>query len=642
MTPLNFMEEINKIAESMVGARKAYYEGHPTMTDKEYDALEERVKQQQPDHPILSAVGHPLSGAWVKTKHTIPMGSLNKVHSEDEFRKWESRLPPDNTLVEQLKLDGAGVSADYEDSVFVRGATRGDGIEGEDISDNLRIMQGFVEKIKGKPFTGAVRFELMMKKEDLNRINSILPEDERYENTRNAAAGIARRLDGRFCQYLHMVAYDMTMEPPITEDLKIPVLKVMGFKTPAQTVGDVNDLVKFFNELKESRPTLEFAIDGTVIKVCDPSLSAALGTVGGRPRSQMAWKFDPPGAATTFLYETWDVGRTGVVTPLAILDPIKIEGSTISRATLHNVAQIQRLNLCRGDLIMLVKAGDVIPYLEEVIEARGGEPIRIPTECPSCGSPLRNDGVKLWCDNDLCGGKGFYRILNWIKVAKIDEFGESLAATLRDAGKLSKIADLYTLSADDIASLDGWGEQSARKIMASVDASRTLPQDVFLSAVGIPGVSEMTSEKLVKAFGTVDGVLQATTEAVAGLKGFSDISAGKIVSGLAKFAPEIRELMSVVKFGVNQPQSAGTFCFTGEMSRPRKDLQAMVVAAGGRNLSSVTKDLMYLVCNEDAGSAKSQKAIKLGTKVITEAEFLTMIGPVPEKKPKAEMPSLFE
>jgi DNA ligase (NAD+) len=369
-----------------------------------------------------------------------------------------------------------------------------------------------------------------------------------------------------------------------------------------------------------------------------------MGSVGGRPKSQIAWKFDPPGAATTFLHETWDVGRTGVITPLAHLEPVKIAGSTITKATLHNVAQIKSLGIGRGDLVMLLKAGDIIPYIDEVIDHKG-TPIVIPTHCPSCQSELDNDGIRLFCRNNDCPGQTFYRIMNWIKVTKIDDFGEALARKLQEIGKFARIEDLYNLSINDISSIGGWGDASADKIVDNISNSKKLKPEVFLSAIGIPGISTRTAEELLKAFGTIQSLLGATVEEIAKLHGYSDVSATKIVSGLKKYHDEILGLLK--RIDISTQETGGkldglSFCFTGALSQPRSYYQNIVTENGGRNLSGVTKDLKYLVCNADEGSSKSLKAAKLGTKVINEQEFLALVGDMPPaNRGKLEIPSLF-
>lgn len=642
---------ITEIVAKMVEARKAYYEGRAIMSDSEYDALEETLRQTDSDHPLLAAVGHLPSSPWMKASHHIPMGSLQKVNSNQEFLKWAARVPTSTRFVQQWKLDGFSISLEYEDSHFVRGVTRGDGMEGEDISDNVRLMQGFRNTLAIGGFHGAVRAEVLLPKEAFAAINSTLPDEDQYENPRSAAAGISRRLDGMYSKYLVIRAYDVAdHEETYHEDEKSGVLNRLGFPTPPQIVGSHTDMVTAFEDLRKNRNLLEVNIDGAVVKICDSELRDSMGFVSGRPKSQIAWKFDPPGAVTTFLRETWDVGRTGVVTPLGYLDPIRIDGSTISRATLHNVAEIKRLGIGRGDLVMLTKRGDIIPKIEEVIEHKG-TPLVIPENCPACQTPLLNDGVKLICPNEPgCQGRAFYRILNWIKVVKVDGFGESLAAALRDTGKLSSIMDLYRLTEADISTLEGWGETTAKKIMEGLSKTYNLPSDVFLSALGIPSISTRTSEELIKAFGSLQGVLDAKMPAIEALKGFSEISAAKIVFGLARHREEILALIEKIKPGTSLEPSGGklagsTFCFTGAMSKPRSYFQGIVTKHGGRNLSTVTKDLNYLVCNEDKGSSKSQKAAKFGTKLINEAEFLAMAGDKEEEKPvKAAvvLPSLFD
>lgn len=639
--------EVNDIVTKMIKARQAYYNHEPeVMSDASYDALEATLRNKEPDHPLLAKVGHEPSSPWEKATHLIPMGSLVKVNSESEFLIWSEKFPG-RLFASQYKMDGLSLSLDYDENEFTRAVTRGGGEEGEDISENVKLMKNFLPLCRyfgeGRTLTGSVRAEVMLSKEDFDRINSTLPADDRYENPRNAAAGICRRLDGMYCKYLYLVSYDITER--LDEDKKLDRLTQLGFTVPWQRVGTAKETVEAFRFVEKGRSALSAEIDGVVIKVCSVEDQETAGTVGGRPKAQIAWKFEAPGAATPFIKEEWDVGRTGVVTPLANLEPVKIAGSTIRRATLHNVAEIKRLGIRCGDIVLVVKANDVIPKIMEVIEQRGTKDIQIPTNCPRCQSILENDGVRLFCRNDDCAGRNFHRIMHWIKTTKIEQFGEAMARELSSAGKLSRIVDIYKLTAEDISSIEGWGDASAIKIMDNIKASKAQRAEMFLSAVGIPALSDRTAEDLLKAFESIEGVLKATKEGVAELRGYSDISASTIVSGLEKYASEITELLGYITLGAKQSQGgvlAGlTFCFTGEMLHPRAWFQDRVTKNGGRNLSGVTKELTHLVCNENKGSSKTMKAIKLGTKIIHENEFIQMTGGE-ERESKYQLESLFD
>lgn len=632
------MTDKEKLIKQLFEAKKAYHEsGRSTLSDQEYDALEDLLRKQDPDHPFFEIIGHPPSDLWKSASHKIRMGSLNKVHSAEDFVKWASKYPEER-LILQPKLDGLSLSIEYDNSVFVRAITRGDGLEGEEISDNVQLMKNFQEKlfITAEPFTGAIRCEILLSKENFQQINNTLSEKDRYSNPRNAAAGISRKLDGKFCRYLELIAYNIT--ETLNEDQKIERLEKLGLKTVQVHVGDVKAIIKAYEHIKSSREQYPINLDGVVVKVCSYETQQKMGWVKNKPRAQMAWKFDPPGAVTTFLEETWDVGRTGVITPLAHLEPVEIDGSIVSKATLHNIAEIERLGIGRGDKIMLVKAGDIIPKVTSVLEHKG-QPIQIPTKCPSCGSELLNDKIRLFCPSDDCPRKQFNRILNWIKVMKIDQFGEALAARLNDLGKLNSILCLYKLEEKDISTLEGWGESSADKILDSINQSRQVLPEVFLTAVGIPGISEGTSEDLIKAYGSIEKLFDITPDELKQLKGFSDISANTVVEGFKKYGPEIRDLLKIISLSAAKDNSQGilsgqSFCFTGAMAQPRSYYQALVTKNGGKNSSTVNKDLSFLVCNENKGSSKSVKAEKFGVKVISEFDFMKKIGEtIPEQKP---------
>lgn len=634
------LTKINEYVKKLVSADAVYYNtgSTPTMSDQEYDGLKDLVRSLDPDHPILSKVGdYPKASLWKKAYHQIPMGSLEKINSEEELDKWVSKNP-DEILILQPKLDGLSLSLFYEDSKFVQAVTRGDGIDGEDISENVRRMGGFKEVIDyDHPLTASFRCEILLPMEYLDKINSILPEKDQYENVRSAAAGICRRLDGRFSKNLQLQFYDVLLDEPLNEDDKIKLLRSIGFPTVVYSIGSRNDITKAFNQLKDVRKKLLFQIDGAVVKINSAQKQEELGVVNGRPKGQIAWKFDAPGGVTNLHSVTFEVGRTGVVTPLGHVYPIEIEGSTIRRVTLHNLAEIVRLGVGIGDKIMLVKAGDVIPKITQVIESLGVK-IQIPTHCPSCGSLLENNSIQLFCNSIVCPAKNHSRIMNWIKVVGIDNFGESTLNILEEREKVHCIKDLYALNLMSFFGVEGFGELSINKILQNIEKSRLLTLDKFLAGIGIPSLSTKTAMDLVENFKNIDDILKISVEDLCKIKGYSDISSNCIVSGLQSFEKEIRDLLSIISIGDKKEGklSGMSFCFTGNMEKPRSFYQGLVTKNGGKNDSSVTKTTTYLVCNEDRGSSKSMKALKMGVKIINTNEFINLVGDIVEEKPPVE------
>jgi DNA ligase (NAD+) len=558
------------------------------------------------------------------------MGSLNKVNTEEDFRKWASKFDGEQ-LVLQLKLDGLSLSLDYEDGLFVRAVTRGDNKEGEVISPNVMLMKNFRKTLPG--FTGSLRAEVMLNKADFERINSVLPDRDKYSNPRNAAAGISRRLDGMYCRYLSLIFYDISTDE--SEHDKITKLQSMGLTASPSYPGSVSDMVEMFEDTKTKRNSLKIGIDGVVIKVNSGEIQKSAGVLSGRPKAQIAWKFDPPGALTTLTGVTWQVGRTGVVTPLGHVVPVEIDGSTIQNVTLHNVSEINRLDIGLDDLVMLVKAGDIIPYIQSVVEHKNRK-IQIPDTCPGCGERLENNSVQLFCRNRACPEKKIQQIMNFLGGTGADGFGEALVRKLFALGKLRDIEDLFSLKEEDISSIEGWGAKSAAKIISGINSVRTLTNVVFLSALGIPSISDKTAEKLLSKFHSVEKLLTLSADEISWIKDFSEISAGKVVSGLNEYKDQIRKLTSILT--LKDPEhgrlSGKSFCFTGEMSKPRSYFQNLVKQNGGRNDSSVTRTTTYLVCNENKGSAKSQKAAQYGIRIIGEKEFLDLAGVIPEEDRK--------
>jgi len=653
--------ELKEAVKKLAQAKSEYYgpTGRTTLSDQEYDALEEMVRKIDPDHPILQKIGSKPTSPWEKSDHIILMGSLNKVHSDVEFQSWTMKFQPDTKYVAQPKLDGLSIELKY-DGELLEAVTRGNGTTGENIYVNALKMKSVPHQI---PIRCSVRAEIILPKKDFIKINDCLPEDERYSNERNAASGISRRLDGMFCQYLQVIAYDILKESEINgKDIneidKPSMLSELGFTVPETYVGTTTAMLGALAKFRMHRDKYPYCMDGVVIKVDSAHTQKTFGLVEGKPRAQIACKFDPPGAITQFLHEEWPVGRTGVVTPLANLKPVEIEGSIISKATLHNIAEIKRLGIGRGDTVMVVKAGDIIPKIVSVLKHEGN-PIEIPTHCPDCRAPLENDDIKLICNNEGCPSRKFFRIMNWIKVVTIDGLGESLVDKLFNAGPeregkfiIKGIADLYRLKESDIASIEGWGDKSATTIIENIQRTRIMEPTIFLAAIGIPGISHRTAEDLLKKFKTIEGVLQASKKDISTMKGYSDISSTSILEGLKKYEKEIRNLMKLINLS-GKTQSEGnlagkSFCFTGAMAQPRTVYQKQVKANGGETPSTVTKDLDYLVCNEDKGSSKTVKAKKFGVKIITEQEFLNMVGDIPveispvDKTPKIENIPLFK
>jgi DNA ligase (NAD+) len=647
-------KELNKIAKKLNEADKAYYNtGHPVLTDQEYDSLRGLLHFHDSQHPYFEKIGDKPSSSWEKANHDIPMGSLEKIHTEEDFIKWAEKYP-DEILIIQPKIDGLSLGQKFEieenESKFVQAISRGDGIIGEDISLNVQKMIGFVENPfimlseeiwKNSNFS--VRCEIILNKTDLDRINSISQEDP-YKNCRNAASGISRRLDGKFCKYLSMLYYDILTENPLDEDEKIELLKTLGFNTVPYSTGNAKKMVELYKKFKEGRDLLPYGIDGMVIKINSWKKQQELGVVNGRPKGQIAWKFDPPGSAAYLRSVTWEIGRTGVITPLGHVDPVDIEGSVISKVTLHNIAEIKRLGVGIDDTIMLIKAGDIIPKIISVIEHKEC-PIEIPTECPCCGSLLLNNGTQLFCENDFCSAKELQRILHFIKTVKIDEFGEALANELYIKGKLKSIIDIYNLKPDDIACVESWGEKSAQTIIGNINKTQKMSPSLFLSSLGIPSLSTSTAEDLWNKYSDLNKIRTASIEDICTIKGYSTISATKIVDGLKKIGAQIDSLLKHIEL---QDTSTGgkligqSFCFTGEMTNTRSFYQALVTKHNGKNDSTVTKTTTYLVCNSNKGSSKSRKAEQYGVKIINEDDFMKIVGETIDSKPKLITKSLFE
>ena len=634
------------IIEKLIEADRSYHNtGHTLMTDQVYDALKDTARKSHPDHPYFEKVGSVPESAWEKADHQIPMGSLEKVNSEEEFLKWAEKFQGE-TFIIQPKIDGLSLSKRYEKGVFVQAITRGDGAIGEDITPNVRKMAGFKDNLNIDKIDASVRCEVILPRNDFNRINDTLDPEDQYKNCRNAASGICRRLDGKFSRYLVLMFYDLTMEMGLNEDAKIKTLSDNGFNTVPFFIGSAEKIIEIFKEFKENRDNLAYNIDGMVIKINSWEKQNELGVVNGRPKGQIAWKFDPPGASTTLNRVTWETGRTGVITPLGYVLPVEIDGSTIKNVTLHNIAEIKRLGVCIGDTVLLVKSNDIIPKIIQVLEqGKNRIPIETPTNCPVCDSLLVNNQVQLFCKNDVCQAKLFLRIMHFIKTVKIDDLGEALVDKLFEMGKVKSISDIFTLKTEDIAGIEGWGEKSAVTIIGNINKFKKMDPIIFLAAMGIPTLSDKTSADLFNKYGNIHKIKAATIEEISAIRGYSTISATSIVTGLGSFWSEIEKTLAHV--GLKDINAGGVFsgmnfCFTGEMSHPRSFFQKIVTDKGGKNDSGVTKTTSYLVCNDNRGSSKSRKAEQYGVKLINEVEFMTLAGEeIIQEKPKVITESLF-
>jgi DNA ligase (NAD+) len=628
---------VGDLAERIERYRAAYYKGHPEISDAAFDALEDELRDLDPTHPVLAKVGSAeLVSEWHKARHEIPMGSLNKAVSEDELRAWLTRC--DEILAEdQLgsiasdlfvaeKLDGISIEVIYRDGKMVDAITRGDGEWGERITVNVARMKGVPARIKDR-HSMSVRGEIIVRLSDLKK------HFPGVTSARNMAAGAAKRLEGAGPEHCTVLFYDVADHLNLpTEVEKFAFLRSLGFAIPRTAHGSIDDVIALQQRyIDQVRGALDYEIDGLVVYANSLHAQALLGEVNHRPRGAVALKFASPAKVTTVLEIRWDTGPSGRVVPLAVVAPVELAGAVVQRASLHNAANVRALGIGVGDEVLVSRRNDVIPYVEEVVEKRGPESIP-PRSCTVCGSLLSVEGEYLVCRNNTCRAIVEGRIENWIGAIGALEWGEKLVAQLVAAGLVKEPVDLYKLTVKDIASLDRRGEKSATKCLEQLKARLPLTLPVFIAALGMDSFALQTAKLLVAAgFNTIEKMLAAREEQLAGIPGLGPLKAASIVRGLKSREEEIQRLLAAGIVPVTPREGgvlAGTsFCFTGSSTLARPELTRMVESKGGRVLAAVTKELQFLVIADQAStSSKVVKVRKLGTKLITEEELFAMIA----------------
>ncbi len=643
---------IAELADLLRKYKDAYYNGEPLVTDAAYDALEDELRELDPNHAILQTIGAPVPDEvvteWEKERHAIPMGSLNKVVNEAEFRQWaqrcdslgaESELEPiSKDLLVTEKLDGLSLAVNYEDGRLVSAITRGDGHIGENITANARRMKGVPAKLP-KPLTVSVRGEIILKLSDMKK------GFPGYDAPpRNKAAGTAKRYNGAGCEWLTVMFYDLEGggEELPTEKEKFARLEELGLIVPPYAITDLDGAQKIHEEYaKSKRAALDYEIDGLVVRANDLRAQHLLGELADRPRAAVAYKFPSLAKISRVLGISWETGPTGRVTPIANVEPIEIGGAVVQFVVLHNVSNIERLGIGVGDEVLVSRRNDVIPHLEEVV-VKHGETEKAPTACATCKAELTKKGEYLVCTNVECKAVVAGRIHRWVNTQDIHEWGDKLILQLVEAKLVKEPADLYRLKPEDIAGLERRGMLIAKKALDNLHAKLPLTLPIFLASLGIDEFAFESAKLIVSAgYDTLEKVQAATAEELAQIKGMGAIKAKNIVAGLKTRADEIQRLRAV---GIEPvaPSAGGvlagkSFCFTGSLSRPRKEYEALVEKNGGTLLSSVTKELNYLVmADPTSGSSKAEKARKYGTECINEEAFLKVIEDAQAGRPNAE------
>ena len=630
---------INELVSLIKRYQTSYYNGEGEISDAEFDALWDELKNLDPENEILKKIGTD-SGNFAKLRHVMPMGSQEKAANPEQFLGWASKHVYDEYFVE-FKLDGASLELQYEHGKLIHAVTRGDGTIGDDITVNAKKMNGVAAALFDLAgnlidYSGGIRGEVIMT-HDVHK--------EKFSdkaNCRNAANGLMKRKDGEGCEYLKLIVYDAFSpsgnQPFNDEESKINWLKSCGFNTvPLKICKSPQEVIEYRSHVMDIRNQLEYDIDGLVIKERQINFQDASRA---RPDRQIAFKFSLEEAVTILRCVDWSVNG-GTYTPVAVFDEVELNGTKVQRASLANPDTMKALGVKIGCKVVVVKRGEIIPKIESVIheDALCESPVVFPDKCECCGSKLIDNGSRLYCPNKKCSKRILHQLLKWVQVADIRDLGETLVTQLFEKGKVQSISDLYKLSAEDLTPFF-LNEESlaaekkslgAEKVAASIQNHRKMSLAVFVAGFDIEGIGETTVEKLVAAgFNTLNALLNMTVEQASAVYGFAEILAKTAVDGLNENALEMRFLAE--NFVEIVQDSAGklvgkSFCFTGELhSMKRNDAEALVKANGGTCKSSVTKDLSYLVTNDvSSGSSKNQKAVKFGIPVINEEQFFKML-----------------
>jgi DNA ligase (NAD+) len=644
--------------------RRYHIEDAPEISDAEYDALYAELESMEAEHPELVTPdsptqrvgGEPLEG-FEEVRHTVPMLSLANARKTDDLKEWDARvrrlLGPDEEerlrYVTELKIDGLAVSLRYENGRFVRGATRGNGLVGEDVTQNMRTVRAIPGRLDDDPpEVLEPRGEVFMTLENFEVLNRRQEAQGKppFANPRNAAAGSIRQLDPRITASRPLTIYLYGVgeggELYESHSAMLDALKSYGLRAnPYQVHDSIETVIEECERCAAERESLPYQIDGVVVKVDSREQQRALGTVARAPRWAIAYKFEPLAGRTELLDIIVKVGRTGALTPQAVLEPVNIGGVMISRATLHNEDYIKEKGILIGDKVVVERAGDVIPQVvRPVVEERTGDEraFEMPTHCPVCGEPVsRPEGEAVTrCVNARCPAQALEHIIHWSSkgAMDIDGLGEKVATRFFDLGLIKDPADIYDLREEQISPLEGFGEKSAENLILAIERSKEQPFPRVLYALGIRHVGSVTAELIAERFSGEDLLRGVSVEQLTEINGVGGVVARAMVEyfALEDNRDLVERLMRVglhferVSDGPSDGPLAGKrMVITGALSRPRGEFVERLEAAGGTFTSSVSKNTDYLLAGEEAGS-KLDRARELGVPVIDETGFEELLS----------------
>ncbi len=656
MTKAEAKKRIDTLCDELnLYSYKYYVENESPVSDYEYDMLQRELKNLEELFPeYLRAdsptqrVGGERENTFEPVTHEVRLESLQDAFSYEEIDDFARRVGDtvtDFSFVTEPKIDGLSVSLEYKNGVFVRGATRGDGNVGEDITENLKTVKSIPLKLR-REVDITVRGEVYMSKKVFEEITEMQERagEIPFKNPRNAAAGSLRQKNPKITAQRQLDIFVFNVQKYEGSEFSdhkasLDFLKELGFVTvPFYTpCKDIEQAKNELTRIGEMRSTLPFDIDGAVIKVNDFTHRKRLGSTAKFPRWAVAYKYPPEEKETVLREIEISVGRTGVLTPTAIFDSVLLAGSTVSRATLHNEDRINEFSLALGDTIVVRKAGDIIPEVIGVKVRSGNEPFRFPEICPSCSSPvLRDEGEAAHrCNNPECPAQVLRNIIHFCSrdAMDIEGLGERVLEIFTEKGMIKDVADIYSLKAQDIAVLEGMGEKSAQNFLTAIERSKENDLSKLLFALGINHIGEKAAKLLATHFGTLEKIMTATEEEILEIEGFGAVMAQSI-TGYFSLEGTKNLMEKLISHGLNTKSLAEikderfkgmTFVLTGALSQfTRDEASAIIEQFGGKTASSVSKKTSVVLAGEDAGS-KLRKATELGIRVINEDEFSEMI-----------------
>jgi DNA ligase (NAD+) len=650
------IEYLRKVLDE--NSYKYYVLDKPDISDYEYDMLLRELETLEREHPELitresptQRVGGAASASFAPVTHEVPLESLQDVFSEDELFDFKNRVSSTISDFEfdvEPKIDGLSVALRYEDGIFVQGATRGDGVVGEDVTENLRTIRSLPLRLDGAPAHLIVRGEVYMSKAVFRKLNEEREADEKplLANPRNAAAGSLRQLDPKVAaeRRLDVIIFNVQAASGMefkTHAESLDFLSSLHFKTVPHTVyKSIDGCISRIREIGDNRDVFDFDIDGAVIKVNSLADRVVLGSTAKAPRWAVAFKYPPEKKESRVKDIFIQVGRTGVLTPKAVLEPVRLAGTTVTNATLHNADFISEKDIRIGDTVLVQKAGEIIPEILSVnTSKRPADSVQyeFPAVCPVCGAPVTRDvgGIAIRCTGAECPAQRLRHIVHFASrgAMDIEGLGTSVAALLIDNGLIKSAGDIYYLAPQDVAALPGMGKKSAENLIDAIENSKKNDLSQLICALGIPQVGASTGKQLAKSFKSMDNLKAAELSELVSIDDIGEVTAQNIINWF-KSEQSIHLLRLLTDAGVNmnyhetqtdQRFAGMTFVLTGTLTKYTRDQAAEIIEKlGGKSSSSVSKKTTYVLAGENAGS-KLTKAQTLGISVITEEEFEEMI-----------------